>query len=95
MAVPRNLAVAIQVVEQHELAGELVVVGRHLLAEHHELGIAVPFFDVAEHLIVGAILFDDVNHVFDRAGSPTRLGITVLCWIGERLKSASEYGQLA
>ena len=33
----------------------------------HRVRIAVAFLDVAEHLVVGAILFNDVNHVFENA----------------------------
>src|SRR5262249_38711804 len=29
---------------------------------------AVAFFDIAQHLVVGAVLFDHVDHVFDRRG---------------------------
>jgi len=36
------------------------------VGEGHEAGLAVAFFHVAEHLIVGAILFDDVDHMLER-----------------------------
>ena len=64
--VGRDVAVAIQVVEQHELFGQLVMVGRDLAAEHHQRRIAVAARHVAEDLIVGAILLDDVQHILDR-----------------------------
>ena len=68
MAVARDLPVAVEVVQQHILAGQLVMVGRHLFTKHHQAGVAIPFLDVAKHLVVGAVLLDDVNHVADRAG---------------------------
>ena len=68
MAVGRDVAVAVEVVEQHELLGQLVMVGRHLAAEHDQRRIAVAARQVAEDLIVGAILLDDVDDVLDRRG---------------------------
>src|SRR5205814_2088814 len=62
-----HLAVAINVVQQHELAHQLVVVGRHVLAEQAKLRRAVPLLDIAEHLVVSAIFLDDVDAVLDRA----------------------------
>ena len=58
--------VDVEVVEQHEFARQLVMIGRDVLAEQHQRGIAVAFLHVAEHLIVGAILLDDVDDVLDR-----------------------------
>ena len=34
----------------------------------HERRIAIAFSDVAEHLIIGAVFLDDINHVFENAG---------------------------
>ncbi len=58
---------AVGVVEQRELAGQLVLVGRDTLAEDAERGVAVALFHVPEHLVVGAVLFDDIDHVFEDA----------------------------
>ncbi len=66
MAVGRDVSVAVEVVEQHELLGQLVVVGRHVAPEHHQRRVAVASGHVAEDLVVGAILLDDVEHVLDR-----------------------------
>ena len=55
------------VVEERELPGELAVVGHHPLAEAAQLRVAVADRQVAEDLVVGAVLFDDVDDVLDRA----------------------------
>src|SRR5262245_38885144 len=44
------------------------MVGSDLLAEQDQGGVSVAFLHVAEDLIVGAILLDDVYHVFDERG---------------------------
>ena len=81
VAVHADLAVAVEVVEQDEIAGELVVVGRDLFAIHANARVAVAsgfaggVFEVAEDLVVGAVLLDDVENVFDRAGPPTWSGM--------------------
>ena len=73
VAVNAHLAVAVEIVQEHVIAGQLMVVGRDVLAVHHQGRIAVArraalgVFEVAEHLVVGAVLFDDVEHVLDRA----------------------------
>ena len=78
VAVDAHLAVAIEVVQQHVVAGQLVVVGRDVLAVHDECRIAVArraalgILEIAEHLVVGAVLLDDVEHVLDGA-FPARL----------------------
>ena len=65
---------AIGVVEEDELADELVLVGRHLLAEDAQGRVAVAFGDVAEDLVVGAVLLDDVDHVLEDARLADALG---------------------
>ena len=66
VAVGRDVAVAVEVVEEDELLGQLVVVGRHLAPEHHQRRVAVAPGHVAEDLVVRAILLDDVEHMLDR-----------------------------
>src|ERR1017187_148476 len=68
VAVDAYFAVAVEVVEDDILACKSMLVGRDLLAEDGDLGIAVRFFQVAELLIVGAIFFDDVDDVLDWSG---------------------------
>ncbi len=58
-------AVAVEVVEQHELLGQRMQVGRRLAPEDAELRIAVPPADVAKDLVVGAVLFDDVDNMLE------------------------------
>src|SRR5207247_8493900 len=59
----------IKIVEQHELARELVVVGCDFFTEQTQPRIAVALRQVAKDLVVGAVLLDDVNAILDRAGS--------------------------
>ena len=66
MAVGADLALDVKVVQEHELAGQGVVVGRDGLGEQADVRIAVAFFHVAEDLVVGAVFLDDVDDVLDR-----------------------------
>ena len=65
VAVARNVAAVVEIVEDAELASELVLVGGDVLAVHGEAWIAVGFGKIAEDLIVGAIFLEDVNNVMD------------------------------
>ncbi|MGZ4482442.1 MAG: hypothetical protein ACXVY5_09560, partial [Gaiellales bacterium] len=67
MAVLRDLGVDVEVVEQHEPAGQLAVVRRRPVLEQRQSGVAVALPEIAEHLVVGAVLLDHVDHVADRA----------------------------
>ena len=64
-AVLADLARAVEVVEVHEPLGQRVKVGRDRLRELGDARVAVAALDVAEDLIVGAVLLDDVDHVPD------------------------------
>jgi hypothetical protein len=66
VAVVAHLRVDVEVVEQHELAGERVRVRRDLLSEQGQVRVAVPLRQVAQDLVVGAVLADDVEDVLDR-----------------------------
>ena len=73
MTVTTHLAVAVGVVEKDELLGDLVVIRSHVPRKHAQRGIAFPLGrlaggQIAEHLIVGAILLDHIDHVADRGG---------------------------
>jgi hypothetical protein len=68
VAVDRDFAVTVEVVEEDVLLDEGMLVGSDLLAEEDEFGVAVGVRDVAEDLVVGAVLFDDVDDVLDGAG---------------------------
>ena len=74
MAVGTAHAAAVEVVEQHELFGHLVLVWRDFAAEQDEAGVAFAGFDVAEDLIVRAIFFDDVDDVLEDRRLAVALG---------------------
>ena len=69
VAVGAEDAGAVGVVEQDELAGELVLVGGDPLAEDAQARVAVARRDVAQHLVVGAVLLDHVDDVLDRGSA--------------------------
>src|SRR5207244_12826353 len=72
VAVGRDFAAAVDVVEQDVLARELVVVGRDLLAEERQVRIPIAarlaggVLEIAEDLVVGAVLLDDAEDVLER-----------------------------
>ena len=68
MAVEADGAAGVEVIQQHVFLGQRVMIGRDVAAVHHELGIAVALADVAEHLVVGAVLLDDQKDVLDAEG---------------------------
>ena len=80
MAVHTHFAVAIEVVQQDVIAGKLVLVGSNLFAIHRDARIAVAnplagcVSHVAHHLVVGSVLLDDVEDVFDWAISANLVG---------------------
>src|SRR5664280_796107 len=45
--------------------------GRNVLAKQHQARVAVTLRYIAKHLIVGAVLLDDVDHMRDLAGLQT------------------------
>jgi hypothetical protein len=51
-----------------------VLVRSDLLAEDHQVGVAVPLGHIPEHLVVGPILLDDVNDVLKHARLAMPLG---------------------
>src|SRR5688572_29506734 len=65
MTIDRNLRVAIEVIEQHILFGDLVLVRGHLSSKDTQTRVAVPLWQIAEHLIIGAVLLDDIDDVLD------------------------------
>ena len=68
VAVVADLGIDVEVVEQDELPRDGMRVRRGLLAEQAQVRVAVPAFEVAEDLIVGAVLADDVEDVLDGRG---------------------------
>ena len=74
MAVGRDVAVAVEVVEEDVFPREAVMIGRDLLAVDREVRIAIAerfsggVLHIAKHLVVSAVFLDDENDVFNRAG---------------------------
>src|SRR5262249_21651063 len=68
----RGLRVSVDMVEQREAADERMDVGRSLLPEESQRRVAVAARVVAEHLIVGAVLADDVEDMLDRPAATER-----------------------
>src|SRR5213082_2069523 len=54
-----------RVIQQNEFAAELVLIWGDSLAEDAKPGIAIALLHIAEHLIIGAVLFDDINDVLE------------------------------
>ena len=65
MAVGRQDARIIEVIKQHILIGEGVVVRRNLGSELHERRITIAKRHIAKNLVIGAVFLDDINHVLD------------------------------
>ena len=65
MPVAGDFAAVVEVVENAKLPRQLVLVGRDVFAVHHQRRIAVRLADVAEELVVGAVLLDHVDHVMN------------------------------
>src|SRR5438874_12191570 len=71
VSVHADLPVAIEVVQQDVLAGELMVIGRDVVTVDGEIGITITrrlaggITKIAEDLVVGAVLFDDIEDRFD------------------------------
>src|SRR2546427_7830477 len=63
VAVGRNHAVYVEIVEQDPAPRDRMGVGGDGVVENGQARVAVPLGHVAEHLIVGAILPNDVNDV--------------------------------
>ena len=70
VAIGADIGIHIEVVEQDEIMRQLMQIRRHLFAKHDQRGIAIAFLHIAQHLIVGAILFHDVQHMFNGSTGP-------------------------
>src|SRR5262245_45202758 len=68
MSVGGYLRVDIEIVEQNEFPRQGMLVWGDIFAEQTEIGIAVAFGNISEHLIVGPILFDHINDMFNWRG---------------------------
>jgi hypothetical protein len=69
-----DLGVHVEVVEEDEFPGQGVGVGGDLFPEQAEARVAVALLEVAQDLVVGAVLPDHVEHVLDggRIAHPAR-----------------------
>ncbi len=74
MSVGAYVAIHVKIVEQHELTSQLVMIRADVFLKETERWIACAFSDVAQHLIVAAILLHDIDHVFD-GRKPIRLAL--------------------
>ena len=72
VAVDRRLGVGVHVVEQREAPDECVHVRRDPLTEQGQCRCAVAAMVVTEHLVVGAVLADEEEHVLDRTAGAQR-----------------------
>jgi hypothetical protein len=73
VAVAGNFSAVVEVVEHSELQGQLVLVGRDVFAVHGQRWVAIAHGQIAEDLIVGAIFFQNVDHVADGILSARRI----------------------
>ena len=60
-----NLAAVIEVVQNTELASQLMLVGCDGFPVHAQRRIAIARFQVAKNLVIGTVLFDDIDDVLD------------------------------
>ena len=65
MTVIADVGIDVEVVEEDETLRQRVSVGGDVAAEQRERRIAVALGEIAEHLIVGAVLADHVEDVLD------------------------------
>ena len=67
VAVFGNFPVDVKVIENHRLVRKLMRVWSDVIAEQHQVGIAVAAAQATKHLIVGAVFANDVQNVLDVA----------------------------
>ncbi|MCZ7640843.1 MAG: hypothetical protein M5U12_35175 [Verrucomicrobia bacterium] len=89
VAVGAEDAGAIGVVEDHELADELVLVRSDAFAKDAKARVAPALGQRAEDLVVGPVLLDDVDDVLDEARLADALGDGAGGWWGRAGKRAS------
>ena len=73
MAVARDFSAIVKVVEHAKLQCQLVLVGSDVVPIKSKRRIPVAYFQVAEHLVIRAILFDDVDHMANWIRATTEL----------------------
>ena len=79
VAVAGDFPAVVEIIKHSELQRQFVLVGSDVRTVHGERRIAVPtfrlYFQVAQNLIVGAIFFENVNHVANRIGAAMKLDL--------------------
>ena len=73
MAIAGDFSAVVKIIQHPELRCQFVLVGRNVGAVHRQRRIAVTHLQIAKHLIVGAVLFDHIDHVLDRILAPGKL----------------------
>ena len=68
MPIGAHLAINVEIIQQHKLIDERMVVRCYIFAKDTKAAIAVPFGNVPEQLIVGSVFFNNVNTMLDRTG---------------------------
>src|SRR5262245_47857915 len=66
MPVGAHFRIHVEVIQQHELPRESMRVGSYLLSEQAQVGISISFADISEHLVVSAVLTNNVEDILDR-----------------------------
>src|SRR5439155_26043066 len=84
MAVVAHFRIDVEVVELRELPRQRMGVWRDLFAEQGQRWVAVPTYDVAQYLIVGAVLADQIEDVLDGRGDADAAGNRAGDWRGCR-----------
>ena len=69
VAIARDFPIVVEIVEHGELQRALVMVGRDTCAIQSQGKIAVAHPQVAQHLVVGAVLLYDLDDMFDGRGA--------------------------
>ena len=83
-----DFALDVEIIEQDELAGQFMVVRRDALGKKTERRIAIALRKIPENLIVGPVLFDDVEAILDRrrTAEAARNGMTFLITGGDNVR---------
>ena len=79
--VATDFATGVEVVEQHKPLGQRMLIRRDVAPEKYERRIPIALREIAQNLVVGAVLFDDVNDVRDVAGLEPNAGERILLWL--------------
>ena len=91
MSLRTDLGIHEEAIEQAEAPRQRVMVrGDGDVGEIDEARVAIAFFHVSEHLIIGAVLFDDVDDVAERRIAPRHGLLLPVIRGGDALREASQ-----